>query len=185
MAGLEIDFVVYLGDPDEGAEAVESRAAVKDLEGLKDQIDPEGPYGALVARVDGKAAFTPRPDPLMPLVTHMLKTLPYVLDGEQENILWSESPHGATMVGSGDEVLVAFFAGDAFEPDEYLLAQTPMPMMDFGAQLVGMGERLKTLFQTAAPEVLEADDSFDEFFEAAQEAFKKFKLEVEHGLRKK
>ena len=183
MAGLELDFVLYLGDPDEGAEAVDSRALVQDLDRLTDRIDAEGPYGALTASVDGKPALAPRPDPVLPLVTHMLKAVPYVFDGEQENVLLSESEHGLTLVGGPDEVLVAFFAGDAFEPDEYLLAETGMPLKDFGEQVVGMGERLKTVIQRAAPGLLEADDSFLEFFEIASEAVKKYKLEVERGVR--
>ncbi|MEM7674951.1 MAG: hypothetical protein AAF449_03005, partial [Myxococcota bacterium] len=139
--------------------------------------------GALAAKVDGKSALAARPDPILPLITHLLKAVPYVLDGEAESILLSESEHGITLEGGADDVIVAFFAGDPFEPDEYLLAETPMPLKDFGDQLVGMGERLRMILQAAAPELLEADDSFNEFFDAASEAVKKYRLEVEHGIR--
>ncbi|MEO1334646.1 MAG: hypothetical protein AAFV29_03345, partial [Myxococcota bacterium] len=81
------------------------------------------------------------------------------------------------------DVIVAFFAGDPFEPDEYLLPQTSMPLKDFGEQMVGIAERLRTILQAAAPELLEADDSFNEFFEVASDAVKKYRLEVEHGIR--
>lgn len=183
MAGLEFDFVLYLGDPDDGAEAVDSGALIQDLNGLKAQIDPESPYGALVAKIDGKAALAPRPDPVVPLITHLLKAVPYVLEGEQESVLLSESAHEITMAGSGEEVVVAFFAGDAFEPDEVLLPQTPMAMKDFGEQMVGMGERLQKVIEASAPELLAADESFLEFLSLASEAVKQYKLKVEHGLR--
>lgn len=183
MSSLELDFVVYLGDPDDGAEAVDSRTLVKDIEALMGRIDRDGPYGALVAKVDGKSALAPRPDPLLSLVTHLLKAVPYVLEGEQESFLLSESEHGITMAGGTDDVVVSFFAGDLFEPDEFLLPQTPMPIVDFGDQVVGMGERLKTIMEAAAPELLEADGTLLEFLEGATEAVKRYKLEVDHGLR--
>ena len=58
-----------------------------------------------------------------------------------------------------------------------------MSLMDFGKQMVGMGERLRKVIETAAPGLLEADDSFVEFLEVASEAFKKYRLEVERGIR--
>ena len=183
MAGLEFDLVLYLGDPDEGAEAVDSQALIKDLARLKDKLDEDGPYGALVARIDGKDALAPRPDPALSLVTHLLKAVPYVIEGEQESVLLSESAHGLNMVGGPDDVVVSFFAGDAFEPDELLLAETSMTLKAFGEQMVAMGERLKTILEATAPGVLEADSSFSEFLDSASEAVKKYKLELEHGLR--
>ena len=182
MTALEVDFVLYLGDPDEGAQAVDSRTLVKDLPALKDSIDADSPYGGLVVRRDGKQVLDPRPDPIVPLVTHLLKAVPYVLDGEQESVLLSESEHGITLAGGPDDVAISFFAGDEFEPDELLLPATPMPLGDFGEQFVGMGERLKTAVQGAAPDLL-SDGSFDEFLELASDAVKKYKLEVDRGLR--
>ena len=183
MAGLELDFVMYLGDPDEGAEAVDSRALVQDLERFKEQIDRDGPYGALVASIDGKPALSPRPDPALSLITHLLKAVPYVLEGEQESFLLSESEHGITMAGGADDVVVSFFAGDMFEPDEYLLPQTSMSLAAFGDQVVGMGKRMQSIVETAAPELLEADSSLLEFLDVANDAVKKYKLEVDRGLR--
>ena len=183
MAGLEIDFVMYLGDPDDGAEAVDSRALVQDLDRLHDRIDREGPYGALVAKRDGTSLLPPRPDPVLSLITHVLKAVPYVLDGEQESVLLTESEHGLTMVGAADDVVVSFFAGDAFEPDELLLPETTVPMSDFGDQMVGMGDRLKQIIEKAAPELLDADDTLVELLEVATDAVKQYKLKVEHGLR--
>ncbi len=183
MAGLEFDFVLYLGDPDEGAEAVESRAVVQDIESLKDRIDNQGPYGALVIKQDGRPSFANKPDPVVSLVTHLLKAVPYVLDGEQESVLLSESEHGLNLVGGPDDVMVAFFAGDQFEPDEFLLPETAMPLKDFGEQMVGVGDRLRTILERAAPDLFEADASFLEFLEVASDAVKEYKLKLEHGLR--
>ncbi len=185
MAGLEFDFVLYLGDPDEGAETVESRALVQDLDRYKDRIDgsgPMGPYGALVVKQDGKSLLAPRPDPVLHLITHLLKAVPYVVDGEAESILLSESEHGITVAGGADNVVVTFFAGDAFEPDELLLPETPAPMDTFGTQVVGMGERLRTVVDAVAPDLL-TDGALAEFLELADEAVKKYKLEVERGIR--
>lgn len=186
MSGLALDFVVYLGDPDEGAEAVTSRQAVEKAVEYKDKLDFPDVYGALVVTENGEELTERRPDPIFQLITNMVKVVPYIIEGEPENVLLSESEHGLAFEPSGDDILLSYFAGDAFEPDGYLLNPTTIPLDKLGEEVLSMGERLKALIEKIDPEVFERDDyskSLIEFLEVGRDAHKTFQLEVERGLR--
>lgn len=187
MSKLVLDFVLYLGDPDEGAEAVRSAKAVEVAQDHKEALTFPEVYGAIVF-VDekGEELCPRRPDPIFQLVTNMVKAVPYIIEGEAETTLLSESEHGLIFEPSGDDVHVSYFAGDAYEPDEYLVNPTSMTMSDFGEQILSMGERLKAIIEKVDPDVFDRDDyskSLIEFLEVGREAHKTFQLEVERGLR--
>ena len=185
MGGCRLDFVVYLGDPDENPEVVPSAEAVKRVDALSGVRAAEL-YGAVVLAKDGGELGERRPDPIFSLVTNLVRSVPYIIEGEPENILLSESEHGFMFEPSGDDVHVSFFAGDAYEPDEFLIPPETMPVAQWGEQVLSMGERLRDLIQAIDPGGFEQDDylkSLPEFLEVGREAFKTFQLEVERGLR--
>lgn len=185
MKHLELDFVIYLGDPDEGAEAVDSRAALDGAETHADKLPFPDVYGALTVKRDGAEIVERKPDPIFSLITNLVRAVPYVIDGESERSLLTESEHGLSVEPSGDDVFVSFFAGDPYEPDDFLLEQTPMPLADFAEQTLSMGERLRDLIKKVSPSSFEDDymKSLIEFLDVGRDAFKTFKLEVERGLR--
>lgn len=185
MNSLELDFVIYLGDPDEGADSLESRVALDGAEAHAEKLPFPDVYGALIIKKDGGEIVERKPDPIFSLVTNLVRAVPYVIEGESERSLLTESEHGLSIEPSGDDVFVSFFAGDPYEPDDYLLEQTPMPMAEFAEQTLTMGERLRDLIQKVSPGSFEDDymKSLIEFLEVGRDSFKTFKLEVERGLR--
>ena len=185
MKHLELDFVIYLGDPDEGAECVESRAALEGVDAYADRLSFPDVYGALIIKRGGQEVVERKPDPIFSLITNLVRAVPYVIEGESERCVLAESEHGLSIEPSGDDVFVAFFAGDPYEPDDYLLEQTLMPLADFAEQTLSMGERLRDLIKKVSPASFEDDymKSLLEFLEVGRDAFKTFKLEVERGLR--
>lgn len=188
MTGPELDCVVYLGDPDEGAEAIPSAKALESLDDVKAKIEFPYAYGAIVIK-DGDEEIADRiADPILQLATKLVKAVPYVIDGEAETALLSESEHGLLLEPSGDDVFISFFAGDAYEPDEFLLDRTSIKLADFGEQVLSMAERLRDLIKACDGEFFENDDyakSLVEFIDVGRKAYKTFTLEVERGLRVK
>lgn len=190
-AKLSLDFVVYPGDPDEGAEPIPSAQAIEDFEKYREHLSP-GPgsdtYGAVVIKKDGKAVGQVQPDPIRRLITNIVRTVPYVMDGEPETVLLSESLHGYLFETANDDVLVSFFKGDdAFEPEEYLIEQEPIDAAEWSEQVLGMGDRLLEILKLANPEGYKEDEfgeSLLEFMEVGKEASKNFRLERERGLRR-
>lgn len=185
MSGLTLDFVVYLGDPDAGAETIASSKLAADVPKYRDRLDPRSLYGALTFSKGGKELSERRADTLIPLLTQVLRTVPYVIDGETETALLTESLHGVMFEPSHDDVVVSFFAGDAYEPDEHLLKPTTMKLKAFGEQLVGIGDRAKSILEQLSPGIYDHEDlqGLKEFHDAAKKAFKQFTLEVERGVR--
>lgn len=186
MSGLQLDFVVYLGDPDEGAEALKSADLLANAEAHKSEVSFPDAYGALTVRRGDEDLLTPLPDPIFGLITNVVRAVPYVLDGESETLQWSETEHGASFEPSGDDVLVSFFMGDQYEPDEYLLQEAEMTLAEFGTQVVAMGERLEGIIKKIDPTGLEEDDylkGISEFLEVARDAAKNYRLQKQHGLR--
>jgi hypothetical protein len=184
-SGPEVDFLAYLGDPDDGAEAIRSKAVLDHIDEHRAKIDSAG-YGAIVIVSKGKELIDRRADPILPLVTKFVRTIPYLIDGEAETILLSESEHGFALEPSGDGVLVSFFSGDAYEPEEYLLEQLPIRLEELGEQILSMGERMRDILEAVSPDAFGEDGegkSLVEFIEMGRTAFKTFKLEVERGLR--
>lgn len=183
--GLEIDFVVYRGDPDEGASAAPSRALLS-ADADRDGIAWPGAYGAITVHRGDEALLEPRPDPIFKLVSHMVRAVGSLIDGEPETVELSETEHGFLFEPSGEDVMVSFFAGNAFEPDEYLLTEAQMPIEAFSEQVLGLGERLKQLVELTEPGHFERDEyskSLLEFLELSQESYTSFKRERERGLR--
>ena len=185
MKDLELDFVIYLGDPDDGAESVESRTAVNGAEAYAVQLRFPEVYGALIFKREGEEIVERKADPIFSLITNLVRAVPYVIDGESERSLLSESEHGLSIEPSGDDVFISFFAGDPYEPDDFLLEQTPMPLARFAEQTLSMGERLRDLIKKVSPSSFDDDymKSLLEFLEVGRDAFKTFRLEVERGLR--
>jgi hypothetical protein len=186
MSGsLEIDFVAYRGDPDDGAEAVSSRDLLKD--GAEhDGIEWPGAYGAVVIDRDGERLLEPVPDPIFKLVSHLVRAVGSMFDSEPETVELTESEHGFLLEPSGEDVMISFFAGSAFDPDEYLLTEEHIPLDAFAEQLLGMGERLRDLIQRTDPDLFERDEysqSLVEFLTMSRETFTHYKREKERGLR--
>lgn len=186
MSGpLEIDFVAYLGDPDDGVPAVPSRDLLK--EGAnRGGIEWPGAYGALVVRRDGEELLNRIPDPIFKLVSHLVRAVGSLFDSESETVEFTESEHGLLLEPSGEDVMVSFFSGSVFEPDEYLLTEEQMPLDAFGEQFLGMGERLRELVKLTDPDLFERDEysqSLLEFLTMSQETFTQYKREKDRGLR--
>jgi len=185
MKALEVDFVVYLGDPDEGADHVDSRSALK-LDDVGSRLPWPDVYGAITVLEEGAPILSLRADPLFSLVTNTVKALPYVIDGEPETILLAESEHGLALEPAGNDAMVSFFAGDPYEPEGFLLEPTAIPLGELGTQILGMGERLRDLMLACDPQIFDRDDysgSLLNFLEEGQERLKTFELRVERGLR--
>jgi len=186
MSGPELDFVVYLGEPDEGAEAVTSKALLAGVEKHKAKLQFPAAYGAIIFSDKGKEKLDRKPDPILPLVTKFVRTIPYLIDGESETILLSESENGFLLEPSSDDVIVSCFIGDGFEPEEFLLEPTTVALKDLGEQILSMAERLRDVVKKVSPELFEDDGegkSLEEFIDMSRTSFKTFKLEVERGLR--
>jgi hypothetical protein len=186
VSDLQFDFVAYLGDPDEGAEALLSQDAVTRADEIKGQLEWPDVYGRITVTKDGRELLTHRPDPLFSLVVSLVKALPYIIEGEPENAVLAEAEQGFSMVPTGRDVAVSFFVGDVYEPDEFLLEPETIPLDSFGEQILGMGRRLRDLMRACDPELFERDDyskSLLEFLEDGEERFREYQLRVERGLR--
>lgn len=181
----ELDFVVYRGDPDDGAESVPSRKLLE--EGAdRTGIEWPGAYGAVTVTKDGNQLLEPLPDPIFKLVSHMVRAVGSLIDGEAETVEFTESEHGFLFEPSGEDVMVSFFEGNAFEPDEYHLTEEQLSLEAFCTQILGMGDRLRDLVKLTDPDLFERDEysqSLLEFLKLSREAFTAFKRERERGLR--
>ncbi|MGF1509584.1 MAG: hypothetical protein ACFB9M_08805 [Myxococcota bacterium] len=186
MSDLQFDFVVYLGDPDDGADAVSSRDALQNAASYRSRLAWPDVYGRVVVRENGADLLNHRPDPLFSLVVGLVKALPYVIDGEPENAILTEAEQGFSIAPAGKDVLVSFFSGDPYEPEEFLLEPQTVPLGSFGSQILDMGKRLRDLMKACDPQVFERDDyskSLLQFLEDGEERFKKYQLRLERGLR--
>lgn len=182
---LELDFVVYLGDPDDGVAAVPSK---KLLEPGADRtgIEWPGAYGAITVQRGSKSLLDRRPDPIFKLGSHMVRTVASLIEGESETVEYTESEHGFLFEPSGEDVMVSFFSGSAFEPDEYLITEELMPLDAFCSQVLGLGERLRDLVKATDAGLFERDEysqSLLEFLKLSREAYTAYKREKERGLR--
>jgi hypothetical protein len=186
MSGLELDFVIYLGDPEAGAESLTSKKALQEASRLKASLKFPDVYGAVIVSRNGKEIVPRRPDPIFSLVTNFVRSVPFIIDGETETVVLAESENGFMFEPSGEDVMFSCFAGDAYEPDELLLQPTDIPLKKLGEQVLSMGERLRDLIKQIDPGVFERDDyskSLIEFLEMGRDRFKHYQLEVERGLR--
>lgn len=180
---MRLDFALFAGDPDAGAPVVSSDSALAEVRAGKDRFSLSGsPYGAITIEKDGKALAEPKADPIIPLVTKLLRTVKYLIDGEPESVLFAESDHGFAFERLSDEVSMSFFVGsDSFEPESYLVRELLIPLDDYAAQVVEMGDKLIAM----APERFKSDDEgLVEFLDLAKSALKSRRLERDRTRRK-
>ena len=186
MSSLALDVVVFVGDPDAGAEAIRVSDVMARLPDYQGKLPLSDLYGAVTVSRNGKEIAERRSDPIVQLMTNFVRALPYVIDGESETVLLTESANGYMFEPSGDEVLFSFFAGESYEPDEFFVEREGIDLTDFGEQVLRMSVALRDLVQKLDGQFFERDDyakSFIEFIDIGKKAFKTFKLEVERGLR--
>ena len=185
---VDLDFVLYLGDPDEGAQHIPSAQALETFDDCREQLAfDDAVYGALSLKRDGAEIDQLRPDPIIKLLTTLVRTLSYVIEGEPETALLTESEHGFLFEPSNDKVMISVFRGyDAYDPEEYLVESVSMTMDDFGGQLVGMAERLVEILKKFDAERFKSDElgkDLLEFLEVSRDALRAYRLEIERGLR--
>jgi hypothetical protein len=188
MSNLKLDFVVYLGDPDEGAPTLASTKAIEKADEVQGKLNfGEGVYGAITIEKNGKQIADKKPDPILQLVTTFIRTIPYLIEGEPETALLTESEFGFLFEPSGDDILFSYFAGDAYDPDEYLVERETIALDSFAEQVIGMAERLVKLIKKCDPDLLSKDDyskTLMEFLDTGKSAFRTFRLERERGVRR-
>lgn len=186
MSSLKVDFVVYLGDPDE-EKTIPSAEAIQKADEHKGALSfSEGVYGAIVVTKAGKRIGELQPDPVIQLVTGFVRAVPFVLDGEPETSMLVESETGYMFEPSGDDILFSNFRGDAYEPDEYMIERETQPLDAFAEQSIAMGDRVVQLIKKIDPGHLEHDYSktLTEFLDMAKSKFRTFRLERERGVRR-
>lgn len=175
---IRLDFVLYAGDPDAGAEAVPSdRAKAGD-----ERFELDGtPQGALLIEKDGKRLAPLKPDPIVNLITKLLGTVQYVIEGEPETVLFSESDHGLALSRVSEEVQLSFFVGsDPEEPESFLLKELLIPLEDYASQIIEMADRLIAL----APARFKEDERLAEYLDQAKASFKSWRLERDRVRRR-
>jgi hypothetical protein len=186
MTSLELDYVVFLGDPEDGAPALPSAKVLSEIAKHSESLQVDSMYGAMTFTRGGKELAARKADPILPLLTNIMRAVRYVIDGEPETALFTESECGLLFEPSGDDVYISFFLGDPGEPEKVLLPQTAIKLAKWGEQVIGMGDRLAEILKKLDPDFLETDDhgkSFRDFLKEGKEAFRTFQLEVERGLR--
>jgi hypothetical protein len=186
MTSLELDYVVFLGDPEDGAAALPSAKLNTEFSKHSASLKIDSLYGAMTFTRGGKELAPRKADPILPLITNVVRAVRYVIDGEPETALFTESECGLLFEPSGDDVYISFFLGDPGEPEKVLMAQTAIKVGKFGEQVVAMGDRLAELLKKIDPDFLENDDhgkSLRDFLKEGKESFRTFQLEVERGIR--
>lgn len=180
---VRLDFALYAGDPDSGAPAIPSEVAVTEVRSGKDRFDMKGsPQGAITIEKDGKSLAKAIPDPIIPLVAKLLRTIKYLIEGEPESVLFSESDHGFALERISDEVSLSYFVGsDSYEPESHLVKELLIPLDDFAAQVIEMGEKL---VQMAPERMQEGEEGLVEFLELAKGELKSRRLERERTRRR-
>jgi len=184
---IEIELLIYLGDPDEGASMLGTQALLGAIDQHRAKLPAnDALYGAM-SFTRGKTRLVPlTPDPAIKLLTAIVRTLPYVIDGEPESVLYTESAHGYLFEPTGDKIQTSFFRGiDPFEPDEFLSEGHMVPAEEFGAQVVGAAERLLEILKRVDPKRAgdELASDLAELLEVGRDAVKNYTLAKEHGLR--
>lgn len=185
---LVLDFVIYAGDPEEGAETVSSERALAQFDALKGKLALDDvAYGAITLKKDGKDLFEKVADPILGLITKLVRTVSYVIDGEPETVLFSESEHGMFFERVNEDVRVAVFRGaDAFEPEEFLIENLIMPLDDYAGQIVEMGDRILSLHRKANPgfDNDELGKGLIEFLDVAKGELRAYRLERDRNKRR-
>jgi hypothetical protein len=185
---VRLDFVLYLGDPDEGAAEIASQEVLKSADQHKAVLKFEDDvYGAICVVRGGKELLERRPDPIVRLFTTLVRALPYLIEGEHESALLSESAAGFLLEPANDNVTMSVFSGsDAYDPEEFLLEGITMPLDDFGSQLLACCERLLEIMKKVDPRVLQNEGygkDLAEVTKVGKDAFRDYRLDTERGLR--
>ncbi len=185
---VELDFVLYAGDPDAGAKAYESQKVLEAFESLKGSFEfGSGLYGSLIISRDGKPLGDRKAEPIVRLLTNIVRSVSYVIDGEPETVMLAESAHGLLFERQSNEVRMTFFRGeDAFEPEEILFEPQVLDAVEWSSQVTGMADRLIELFKRARPSDWDGEDcagALLEFLEVAKDTAKTYRLARERGLR--
>lgn len=187
-AAVELDFVLYAGDPDAGASAHPSRDVLETFEGLRGAFDFGSVlYGAVTISREGEELADRKPEPIVRLLTSIVRSVSYVLDGEPETVLLAESAHGFLFEMQSNEVLVSFFRGeDAFEPEEIIVEPQGMDAVAWSSQVIEMADRMVEIYKRARPSDWDGEECAGdilEFLEMAKETAKTYRLARERGLR--
>lgn len=178
MTQPKCSLVLLLG---EAEEAVPVADVLADLDHYKAQIDLDYGYGALKV-----GDFLSPGDRMVQFVSKLARAVSYVIEGEPETVLWSESEHGVTIEAGEDEAVLSFFAGDPYEPDQLLLPETTVALASICDDFLKMGEQLCALARAADPGAVEESDLLGGlvgFVELGRDALKTYKLEKQRGLR--
>jgi len=183
-----LNFNLYLGDPDDGVESITSQEALDNFESRRESLPfSDGLYGHISLQRGDKSLLEPIPDPIVRLLTSVLRVLPYLLEGEPESTLMQESDHGFLFEPNGDKVLFSVFRGhDAYDADDFLLEAESLPLLAFGEQLVEMGSRLVNLFkknQDAEARDSDSIEDLEQILDVGRDAVKSARLKNEHGIR--
>ncbi|MCK6550674.1 hypothetical protein L6R52_32855 [Myxococcota bacterium] len=188
MSNLKLDFVVYLGDPDQGAPTLPSGKVLEKIEEHKSKLSfSDGVYAAITVEKNGRQLADKKPDPVMQLMTAFVRAIPFVIDGEPEQALLSESEFGFLFEPTGGELFLSYFAGDAYEPDEYLVEHESIGVEQFADQVCAMADRLVSIIKKVDPDLIVRDDyakTFVEILDLAKSRLKSLRLERERGLRR-
>ena len=130
---------------------------------------------------------SPIADLAIRLLTNLVRILPYVIEGEPETVLLSESQYGFLIEPNGDSVFLSFFSGhDAFDPDDYLAEAETVGTLELGNQLLVMAKHVLDLVKSDDPDAFESDEYVQDLVklvEMGNEAVKSYRLEKERGLR--
>jgi hypothetical protein len=186
---VRLDFVLYAGDPEEGAPVLTSERALAELEQWQSKLSlDDTAYGAVTLHKDGRSLVDNKPDPILKLITKLVRTVSYVIDSEPETVLLSESEHGFLIERVSDDVRITFFRGsDPFEPEETLIEGLIMPLDDYAGQVIEMGDRILELTKRAVPDRWSSDElcgGLIEFLEVAKSETKSFRLERDRVRRR-
>lgn len=183
-----LDFNLYLGDPDDDVASISSKDALENFESHRENLPfSDGLYGNISLKRDEESLLEPIADPIVRMLTSLLRVLPYLLEGEPESTLMQENDFGFLFEPSGDSVLFSVFKGDdAYEAEEFLVEAESLPVIEFGEQLVAMGDRLVRLFKkNNSADARDSDslEDLEQILDVGREAVKDARLKTEHGMR--
>lgn len=156
-----------------------------DVDALKGKLSILDAYGAIEVKGIAEPLVTPM-DRVFLLLSRLAQVLPYVLDGEPETVLWTESEHSMLLQPTGKDMALSLIAGDMYEPDEVLIAEQIFSRDDFAEAVLTMAKGLSQLSKAVDGQRFEDDGGargFTDFIKMAEDALKTYRLEKQRGLR--